>query len=193
MKKERDPTPAEFEKLLAWLASAGRDYEAMHHRLIRIFVSRGCIDAESLADEVMNRVAARIDEIVKIYEGDPAKCFHGFAKRVYLECLRDRRESFVESAPPAIILDEEREQESEQKDICLTQCMADLDTSDRDLFQRYFQEEKRAKINARKDLASDLRVTANALRIKAHRIRRRLRKCMEGCLEQIRGPETIPA
>jgi hypothetical protein len=65
MKRERCPTPEEFEKLLAWFHSdpeeAGRMFNLVHSRLIRVFASRGCVDAEALADEVTNRVAVRID------------------------------------------------------------------------------------------------------------------------------------
>lgn len=191
MKKERDPTPEEFEKLLDWLAAdrdeAGRKYETIRYRLIKIFASRGCIDAETLADEVMNRVAVRIEKVVVTYEGDPAKCFQGFADKVYLEDLRDRRQRSetdlpVQPIPP----DDEREQENrEQEDGCLTRCMAELTSAEYDLFRRYFQDEKRVKINARKKLAAELRLTANALRIKAHRLRWRLRRCMFACLNEI--------
>jgi RNA polymerase sigma factor (sigma-70 family) len=191
MKKERDPMPEEFEKLIAWLDSdrdaAGKKYETIRSRLIRIFVSRGCGEADSLADEVMNRVAVRIDKVAETYEGDPAKCFQGFAEKVYLEYLRDQRQRSdidppVQSIPPA---DEREHGEREQEDECLTRCMAELTPAESDLFRRYFQEEKRAKINARKKFAAEFRLTANALRIKAHRLRWRLRQCMFACLNEI--------
>jgi RNA polymerase sigma factor (sigma-70 family) len=197
MKKERDPTPEEFEKLLAWLdsdrESAGRKYETIRSRLIRIFLSRGCLEAETLADEVMNRVAVRIEKVVQLYDGDPAKCFQGFAEKVYLEDLRDRRQR-SEVDPPAqpVPPDDEREREErEGEDRCLTRCMGELKPAEDDLFRVYFQKEKRAKINDRKKLAAELGLTANALRIKAHRIRRRLRGCMEVCLRELFTAETI--
>ena len=157
-----------------------------------MFVARGCVDAEKLTDEVMNRVAVRIDKLVETYEGDPAKCFHGFAEKVYLEYLRGpREESLPEPFAPETPLSDEREQERqqarEQEDECLTRCLADLSAGDSSLFRRYFQEEKRAKINARKKMAAELRLTANALRIKAHRMRRGLRQCMFACLRQVRA------
>lgn len=189
MKRERDPTPEEFEKLLAWLASAGRDYKTIHHRLTRIFTSRGCIDAEMLADEVMNRVAVRIDKVVTTYEGDPVKCLLGFAENVYHEDWRDRQklseaEPPTQSTPPDGGEKEERERKKrEQEDECLAICMEELSKADGNLFRRYFQEEERAKI-ARKKLAAELKITANALRIKAHRIRRRLQQCMQACLAE---------
>lgn len=197
MKRERDPTPQEFDRLLIWLDAdrdeAGRKYSIILYRLIRIFVSRGCIEAESLADEVMNRIAVRIDKLVTTYDGDPIKCFHGFADKVHLEYLRDQRalplnESPQQSSPPD---DERTHEELELEDNCLTQCMGELSDPDNELFRRYFQEEKRAKINARKKLAEELRLSANALRIKAHRLRRQLRQCMELCLQRFLADETI--
>lgn len=192
MKRERDPTPEEFEKLLDWLDSdrdvAAQKYETIRHRLIKIFVSRGCIDAETLADEVMNRVAVRIDKIVETYQGEPARCFQGFADNVYLEYLRDRRQ-LAELDPSGHLPDERDEDDDEQReyeDKCLTQCMGQLTAPDGELFRRYFREEKRAKIDGRKDLAVELGITVNALRIKAHRIRQRLRPCMEACLDNAR-------
>jgi RNA polymerase sigma factor (sigma-70 family) len=197
MKSERDPTPEEFDKLLAWLAAdrdeAGRKYETIRNRLIRILVTRGCFDAERLTDEVMNRVAVRVDKVVTSYQGDPIRCFHGFAEKVYLEYVRDQREQPLsepssQAAPP----DTQREREElEQEDACLTQCIGELTVPNGELFRRYFQYEKRAKINARKSLAAELRLTDNALRIKAHRIRGRLRQCMSMCLERLPINETI--
>jgi DNA-directed RNA polymerase specialized sigma24 family protein len=199
MKKERPPTDAEFQKLLTWLDGdpdlAGKKYQTLHLRLTRIFITRGCLDAEELADEVMNRVGVRIDEIVKTYEGDPGRCLHGFAKRVWQEYARDQRvDSLDDVQPPSVPADDEREMERQQKceqeDDCLSECMSLLMPVDGDLFRRYFQDEKRAQ-HGRQRLAADLRITANALRIKAYRIRRRLRRCMEACLKRVPESETI--
>jgi RNA polymerase sigma factor (sigma-70 family) len=198
MKRERDPTTEELDKFLAWLAAAGRDYATMHLRLTRIFGARRCFDPENLADEVMNRVAVRIEKIKETYEGDPARCFHGFAEKVYREHLRDLDKILgIEPPPPSFHPDEheqkQRERERcEEEDECLTRCMEKLPAPDTQLFSRYSQTDEAAKI-ARKKMAAELGLTANALRIKAHRVRRRLQKCMESCLEQLRGLETIPA
>lgn len=199
MKRERDPTPEEFEKLVAWLASAGRDYPTTHYRLTRVFIVRGCIDAERLADEVMNRVAVRIDKLIKDYPGDPIKCLLGFADNVDREDLPDRKRRSEAEPPPQSISPDEREQQErdrerrELEDECLTRCMEELAAAERDLFRSYFQNEKRAKIDARKKLTAELRLTANALRIKAHRLRRRLRRCMEACLDEPRAVKRFKA
>lgn len=183
MKRERDPTPEEFEKFLAWLDpdrdEAGRRFKLIHSRLIQIFASRGCIDGESLADEVINRVAVRIDNVMKNYS-EPLRCCIGFVENVHREHLRDRKkqDAIKEPTPPRPT------EELEREDECLRECLNDLEQSERDLVAQYFQGEKRAKINGRKKLASELKLTANALRIQAHRLRKRLLQCMRMCLDQ---------
>lgn len=181
MKKERDPTPEEFQKFLRWLDSdhdtAGQKFNVIQTRLSRIFMSRGCIDAEALADEVSNRVAVRIDSCVVKYN-DPYRCCLGFLDNVYMEYLRDARRP---PPPPPIRRDTDR---LEMEDRCLKRCLGDLETPEKDLFERYFEGEKRARINARQKMAEELKLTANALRIQAFRVRRRLRLCLEECLAE---------
>src|SRR5687767_11901471 len=84
----------DFDKLLAWLhrdrEQAGQKYEAIRESLIKIFSWRGYDDAEDLADEVINRVAAKTQWLAENYVGDPALYFYGVAKKILLE--RERRE-----------------------------------------------------------------------------------------------------
>ena len=47
----------------------------------------------------------------------------------------------------------------------------------------YYQEERRAKIELRQELADSLQIPLNALRIRAHRIRARLEQCITQCME----------
>src|SRR5689334_18556794 len=52
-----------FDALLDWLDSdreqAGIKYEDIRGRLVMMFAARGCVDAEDLADETINRVTQR--------------------------------------------------------------------------------------------------------------------------------------
>lgn len=183
MRRERDPTAAEFEKLLCWIdpdrEEAGRKLRLIHSRVIQSFVCRGCIDAQSLADEVSNRVAVRIDKVITDYP-DPLRCFLGFVGNVHREYLREQRQQAAAREPPrprpAEIL--------EKEDECLRECLGTLANRERDLFVRYFHVDKRTKIAARKALARELNLTPNALRIQAHRLRKRLLECLERCVEQ---------
>jgi hypothetical protein len=183
MKRQRHPTPEEFKKLLDWLDAnpdeAGRTFNLIHSRLIRIFAARGCIDAESLAEEVSNRVAVRIDQVVKNYS-DPLRCCLGFVENVYREDLRDQQKRLTAQE---LLLPRPAE-ELEMEDECLEQCLRNLTQVDRDLFERYFQGEKRARINRRKKLAAELEITANALRIRAFHLRKEMHQCIIMCLDK---------
>ena len=103
MKNERPPTKEEFNKLLSWFNAnpdlAGKGYNSLQTRLIQIFASRGCVDADELAYEVSNRVAVRIDSVVSKYP-DAARCCLAFVENVYREYLRDRRKRFNAKEPP---------------------------------------------------------------------------------------------
>ena len=184
MKKERSPSNEELDKLLRWFhpnSDAAVDgYIRIQTRLIQIFSSRGCAaDAEELAVEVINRVAVRIDGVVTTYPDAP-RCCLAFVDNVYREYRRYiiKVANAVPPPPPrpADVL--------EKEDRCLKHCLETLEPSDRDLFERYFEGEGRARIIARQKLAEELKLTPNALRIQAHRIRKKMRKCMEECIKR---------
>jgi len=180
MLKERDPTGEELEKLLAWFDSdrekGAVKFQTINARLIRVFSSRGCgVDADSLADEVLNRVAVRIDTVILKYP-DAVRCCLSFIDNVYHEWYRQQCRKAKANPPPSPRPAEVLEREDE----CLKQCLESVTKPDRDLFERYFQSEKH--IEPRKKLALELAVTANALRIRAHRIRKQLRHCLIECL-----------
>lgn len=189
MKREREPTQEELDKLLAWLDldrdAAAAKYETIRNGLIRFFLFRECFDSDTLADEVINRVAVRIHKVIENFS-EPAKCFHGFAGNVYRECLPDR--AIQNGTDPSVLPDppddEEENKRLELEDECLNRCMGKLTTADNYLFRRYFQELTPEKIKIRKKLAAELRLTGNALAIKVGRIRKRLRECMKECLAE---------
>jgi DNA-directed RNA polymerase specialized sigma24 family protein len=184
MKKEWVPSQEAFDALLNWLdpnrERAGQKYETIRLRLIKIFECRGCRGAEELADESINRVTAKVVELVKTYEGDPSLYFYGVAHNLHLEYVRQSRVM----PPPQSVQPPVAEDDSSLYE-CLEQCMNKLSAKPRDLVLRYYQEDKRAKIDGRKQLASEWGVGINALRIRAHRIRVQLQKCVESCMEQI--------
>jgi RNA polymerase sigma factor (sigma-70 family) len=168
-----------FDTFLDWLSvdreQAGKKYEEIRRKLIKLFTCRGCTVAEDLADETINRVTKKVHEIKDTYVGDPANYFYGVAHNVHLEYLRKRAEA-VPPPPPQPSDDIEQEYE------CLEQCMQTLPPQNRELVLQYYQEEKRAKIDHRRKLAHNLGIELNALRIRAHRIRASLQDCMRQCL-----------
>jgi RNA polymerase sigma factor (sigma-70 family) len=178
-------TQEAFDQLLVWLnpdrEQAGNRYEQIRLRLIKIFACRGCVEPEELADETINRVIRKLTEIKESYEGDPALYFYGVAQKVHLEYIR--RKPVPTDLPPQPEPVEEAEQEYE----CLERCMQKLTPQNREFVIQYYQQEKRAKIDNRRELAERLGIALNALRIRAHRLRATLHECVRQCLEQATG------
>ena len=181
MKKDWVLTRESFEALLAWLDpnrnAAALKYETIRSRLIKVFACRGCLEAEDLADETINRVTSKLPEIQTTYTGEPARYFYGVANKVHLEYTRRR------PVPPLPDLKTDCDQ-AELEYSCLDRCVAKLTPEQRELVLSYYQEEKHAKIEHRKLIASRLGIAANALRIRAHRIRASLQECVKGCLQE---------
>jgi RNA polymerase sigma factor (sigma-70 family) len=179
----------DFERLLAWLhhdvEQAGQRYEAIRESLIKIFSWRGYYDAEDLADEVVNRVAAKTRKLADSYVGDPALYFYGVAKKVLLE--RERREQHMPLDPrmkaPDTATESGQVEAGARREECLQTCLRELDADDRMLILAYYQKSKQAKIDYRKALAHQLGMGPNALRVKVFRIRGHLKKCIKKCLQ----------
>ena len=74
-KSKVDLTEDTLDRLLHWLDRdrdrAGQRYEQIRSGLIKVFLCRGSVDPEELADETINRVAKKVLEIAESYVGDP--------------------------------------------------------------------------------------------------------------------------
>jgi RNA polymerase sigma factor (sigma-70 family) len=159
---------------------AGRQYNLMVLKLTRYFEWRSRPSPEELAEETISRVARRIDE------GENITNLHGYffsvARLVFMESLRE------ETAVPLdeiVELPADQACEDEQKEnrlSCLDRCLDQLPVESRSLILKYYHDEKRAKIDYRKQLANALGIPLNALRIRAHRIRIALEKCVSECV-----------
>lgn len=185
MPKDNVITQEKFEVLLRWLDrdrdAAGQKYEKIRQRLIRIFIGRGCFEAEELADETINRVTQKLTQIDGTYNGEQALYFYGVASKIHLEWLRKQKkinqlQSVDIQKPPEI--------ESEAEYECLETCLKTLPASQHQLIVEYYVKEKSAKIENRKTLAEKLEITASALQVKAFRIRARLKECLQKCIAE---------
>jgi len=106
---------------------------------------------------------------------------------VHLEYLRKYQKKQADVAVDSATLnvaprtlDDDIEPEYE----CLERCLDHLPSDNRKLVVEYYQQERQAKIEHRKRLARELGIAVNALRIRAHRIRLALQRCVLDCLEQ---------
>jgi RNA polymerase sigma factor (sigma-70 family) len=178
--RNRELSQEAFDLLLSFLDTdreqAGRCYEELRIKLVKIFTCRGCMTPEDLADETFNRVSKKVSEIINSYVGDPRLYFYGVARNVFLESVRKRPH-----VPPMPEPTSTEQKEAEQE--CLDQCMQKLTPTNRRLILEYYSGDRREKIERRKALAERLGIAPNALRIRAHRIRGSLAKCVFECLE----------
>lgn len=195
-RRQADLTPENFGRLLDWLDQdrerAGQRYEQIRLRLIKIFTCRGCTNAEELADETINRVAEKTQQITESYVGNPAAYFLGVAENIYLEY---RRKAQIHETALPVDIEERKEPLRENAEFqyrCLEQCMDRLSAQNRELILAYYgsAEDPRHKINNRKALSERLEIGANALWIRAHRIREGLKKCIAACVERMQSGHT---
>jgi DNA-directed RNA polymerase specialized sigma24 family protein len=178
-------TAESLKALLAFLGpdrhAAGLQYETIRRRLVRLFEWRGFGNAEDLADETINRVARRLQEGTEVRTADPYGYFCGVAhllsKEVARRAARERavleREDW-QPAPP------EDEPDADERLACLRHCLGRLPLEQRDLVLRYHQESDH--IRSRQTLSQELGIPMNALRIRVHRVRRKLEDCIQECL-----------
>ncbi len=179
-KQLKDLRQEDFDRLLEWLdpdrEQAGVIYEKIRWRLVAILASRGCFSPEEVADETIDRVARRVADIQETYVGDKAIYFLGVMNNVHHEYLR--RPSL-----PRLVEPDEHLETKEQMHICLDQCLDKLAPYSRQLIEKYYTENKQAKIDLRKRIARELGIKSTTLRLRALRIRERLQSCIEHCLE----------
>jgi DNA-directed RNA polymerase specialized sigma24 family protein len=176
-----------FDRLLSLLDSdrdrAGESYEQLRRTLTTFFDWRGCLGAEELADETLNRVARRLEEGEEIR--NLQDYCHGIARYLALETLpkqskvENEPESFQHLAAPSTDLSARLERERQFE--CLEKCMDELSHDERDLMLSYFSNERRTKIDNRINIADSMGTNLNALRVRVHRIKTRLEKCVTNC------------
>ena len=182
MSKRQPPTREAFDKLLAWL-DPDRDqavelYERIYFRVVRILAAKGCFEAEELADQTVNVVTSKIDELTETYHGDPALYFYGVAKKIHQEWLKRR----TPPAPPPPL----DSTETELRCGCLEKCLEKITNAEEaTMVVRYHEGEGQKRIENRKKMAAELGITLNALRIRICHLQARLRPCIEECLKEI--------
>jgi hypothetical protein len=123
-------------------------------------------------------VARKVKEVAAGYKGDPAFYFYAVGRKVYLEYSKTRP-----AALPVPVIPSEQEDFDRRLD-CLSHCLECLSSQNREIIMAYYGTDEETKKEARKNLALKLGIGANALWIRAHRIRNGLRACMDKCLKK---------
>jgi len=181
MKTEWTLTREAFDELLLWLSpdreEAGRQYEDIRRKLIRLFNCRGCDNPEELTDETINRVIKIVESKAVEYSGEPILLFYGVARNVVHECRRKKRLNPEDlPLPPSNGHDPELD--------CLDECIDHLPVRERSIITRYYEQEGSKKSRRRETIAAELGLEINALRVQACRIRKTLRHCISRCVER---------
>ncbi len=184
-----------LERLLARLDAdrdhAGEQYEKLRRKLIKLFECRRGACPESLADETIDRVSRKLDEV-------EVRDLHLYVLGVARNVLKENRRSPVRNeaiddrfpARSAMVRPEEAASRGteklalEERLECLERCMRHLPAEHRALIIRYYECRGAEKIERRREMARERGVSAAALRVQAHRIREKLAECVKRCLEE---------
>jgi len=185
-----------FRQFLNWLDagvdSHGETYLEMRRRLVLYFDRKDRAAPDDLADETLNRVARKLEEKGEIRDVTPAHYCYIVAKFVFLESVRQDKQASQSvdvlsktgvNIPSliAVAVSESADDAREKMFACLEDCLGGLAREDRELILDYYRGEQKAKIERRSELAARLCLSANALSIRACRIRNKLELCVKAC------------
>ncbi|MEZ5429160.1 MAG: hypothetical protein R2747_23135 [Pyrinomonadaceae bacterium] len=180
-------TETAFDKLLAALAedreTAGEKYLLLKKNLIRFFEVRGIGGAEDAADEVINRLAKKLDFGDQIE--NPNTYALGIARLVVLELRKSPAQKTSNELPEIGVAPVDEEKLAREAELsCLDECLDDLAEENKRIIVGYYQGERREKIENRQRLGDELGIPNNALRSRAVRLRGKLESCIRGCLRK---------
>jgi DNA-directed RNA polymerase specialized sigma24 family protein len=162
---------------------AAEKYEELRRKLIRFFEWRSAPYPEEHADEVINRLAKRIAEGVKVQS--PASYGYEIARLVLLETLKtndSRRVPLADANIEVVVETGDDAREHEIRLACLDDCLKALPDNGSELIVEYYQDERRDRIKRRKALASRLGLQREALANRAQRLRDKLEQCVKRCV-----------
>ncbi|HEX6833503.1 MAG TPA: hypothetical protein VF132_08215 [Rudaea sp.] len=174
-----------LERLRADGAAGGFSYEQLRRRLILFFRQREPVDAETLADEALDRLARRLDEQVAI--DNPALYAFGIAKLMLFEAhaRRLRHDAIRSDVPAPAAMDPSENDETDPALLAaLRACLKTIGPRGCDLIFTYYRDDDARRIKTRRELAAQLGITLNTLRNRALRLRTALETCVR---ERLRG------
>jgi RNA polymerase sigma factor (sigma-70 family) len=192
VKKKGPLTPEAFNRLLLWLGpdleKAADKYELIRFKLMKIFARRGCHVPDELADETMDRVGLKVQQIAESYTGDKSLYFYGVAKNVFREYLDEMTRDHLndQKGPPVSqqLPDPAEHEQQDRRHECLENCLAKLRDQDREFILRYFQGDKGDRIDNRRKMGESHGLTIEAVRMRAHRIMSSLKRCVRNCVAE---------
>jgi DNA-directed RNA polymerase specialized sigma24 family protein len=181
---------AAFDALLRRLRSSGSEalgYEALRRRLIQFFRLHVPADAEDLADVTLDRLAR------KIHEGTDVASVPlyglGIARMVLHEARARSAKRRAAEADPTLFAEPDDGDTRATEDAllaALSACLDEAGTAARTLILAYYRADGAERIAIRQHLADERRISLNALRNRALRLREALENCVRGRLGWLR-------
>jgi len=167
--------------------SAGERFEVLRRKLVFYFEARRCDDPEELAHVTLEILMRKHGEHVEVQ--DLMRYSYGVARNVHYEHLRKKRAemkyvSQQEHRPHAGAADEGAAARKERRLRCLEECVAGLSPQDRSLLTDYFKGRGRGRQESRRRIAEQLNISREALTRRIFHLKRRLKNCIDKCLEK---------
>lgn len=159
---------------------AALEYERLRQSLIRFFDWRGAWPPDECADEVLDRLARKLQGGTVV--DDVPKYAHGIARVVFLERRRGPIVSSIEGVELPRVPAADPPADDERLHDCFDRCLMQLPPEHRSLITAYYEGERRAKIANRRRLGLTLGLSENALRSRVQRLRDRLEHCVQNCV-----------
>ena len=182
-------TSKDFNNLLDRFSSdaeeAGKKYEQIREGLIKYFYYRGCLDPETLADETINRVAAKLSGIRFDEKFVLANYFYSFAANIYLEDCRERKKYVLIENENLEFLGADEGAPEEKNNVlqaCMEKCLAGCAPSESSLLMKYYGFGRDERAEQRKILAAKQSISVEFLHTKVSRLRKSLRVCLKKCM-----------
>ncbi|MEZ5308306.1 MAG: hypothetical protein R2684_14265 [Pyrinomonadaceae bacterium] len=158
----------------------GEGYVLLLASLTRFFEIRNIANSESAADEVMNRLAKKLEEGPL---ENPRTYALGIARLVALEEYRSPHQNTSNEVPDiAVAPVQSIAEEPTGTETCFSDCLEKLEKDSREIITEYYRGDGREKIETRTALAEKLKIPKSALRSRAVRTRQKLEKCVRGCI-----------
>ena len=192
-KKDNILTEVGFQKLLELFdpvpEKAGLVYLKLRQKLAVKFGLQGSVNPEDHADEVLDRVARRVQEGLILEDGNYEGYFFKTAKFVFLEYVNSRKKLSISlddlpaggepsEDPKAMLAQMELRIERELGFEAIRKCRNELSPDEQSTFDFYFAEDGALKHKERREaLAQKLAVSLNTLKTRASRIREKLLTC----------------
>lgn len=167
---------------------AAARYERLRDRLVFYFARRQFVLAESLADEVVDRLANRLSqgERIEVLESYA----YGIARLVAQEegrrSIREAEANRHYARNISSVSDIQDEGEIQE---AMEACLSRHTEADRRLLMEYYSSRGRVLIDHRRQLAESMGMTPNAFRKRVFRLRRALEVCMRARLSSRNGTQ----